>query len=326
MNTTTAAVLKLLKSSDSYISGEQICQQLNISRTAVWKHIKTLKKLGYVIEAAPKRGYRITEETADPIPEQLEGLLNTEHFATKICYHKEICSTNRLLMEQAKNGAESGLTIIADRQTAGHGRMQRNWFSPSACNIYFSNLLRPEIEPYRAPQIALLCAAAMYDALKELFSKIPFGIKWPNDLFIDDKKCAGILCEMQTDMTTVQHVVIGIGLNVNVTSFPQELEDIATSISIHTGHEENRSQILAAIINRLDSYYKIWLKEGLQPFLATLNNASVLKGKQISVDLATKEVTGMAKEIAEDGTLVITSDNGQDIKIPSGEVHIKKFK
>lgn len=203
--------------------------------------------------------------------------------------------------------------------------MQRNWFSPPNCNLYFSNLIRPNIEPYKAPQLALLSAAAIYEALKEMFPTLPVGIKWPNDIFIDGKKCAGILCEMQTDMTTIQHIVIGIGLNVNVKEFPEELRNIATSIQIHTGKEESRSQVLATILNKLDEFYKIWLKDGLKPFLSTLNGGSILKNKQIIVELANNEIEGRVKEIAEDGTLIIIKNDGKDMKIPSGEVHIKRF-
>ncbi len=325
MNSTTSAILEILNKSTDFISGEQICHKLDISRTAVWKHIKNLEKMGYEIEAVSKRGYRILKKTDRPIPEELQKLLKTTEFATHIEFFNEIESTNKFLLELAKNGVPSGLTIIADHQSAGHGRMQRNWFSPPNCNLYFSNLIRPNIEPYKAPQLALLSAAAIYETLKELFPKLPVGIKWPNDIFIDGKKCAGILCEMQTDMTTIQHIVIGIGLNVNVQEFPEELKQIATSLQIHTGEEQSRSKVLASILNKLDEMYKVWLTDGLKPFLATLNNGSILQGKQIIVELANKEIEGLVKEIAEDGTLMIIKPDGSEQKIPSGEVHIKRF-
>jgi BirA family biotin operon repressor/biotin-[acetyl-CoA-carboxylase] ligase len=326
MNPTTSAILKILQENSGFTSGAHICSQLEISRTAVWKHIKTLEKLGYQVEAISKRGYRLIHNTERPIPEALNALLHTTDFATGIEFFEEISSTNRLLLDLAKSGIPGGLTVIADHQSAGHGRMQRSWFSPANCNLYFSNLIRPNIAPYKAPQLALLSAVAIYDALKKLFPELPVGIKWPNDIFIAGKKCAGILCEMQTDMTTVQHVVIGIGLNVNVAQFPDELKEHATSIRLHTGRKESRNTILAEILNQLDKLYKTWLKDGLKPFIDRLNNASILKDKPIVVELANGELEGVVKGINEDGTLLVQKPDHTVHKIPSGEVHIKKFK
>lgn len=323
MDHLTKEILNLLKASTDFVSSNEICQQYEISRVSVWKHINKLKDLGYQIESIPRRGYQLQQSTGAPVPEELRPLLSSSLIGSDIQYVEAISSTNRVLMTEASQ-RPAGSLIIAETQTAGHGRMSRKWHSPSKENLYFSFLLKPEIEPYRAPQLAILSALAIYEAVIKLFPEIDMGIKWPNDIYINRKKAAGILCEMQTDMVTISHVVIGIGLNVNSQQFAPELAEIATSISLATGQRENRCQILAEIINTFDELYKIWLMAGLEPFLEKLNRYSIQQDRKIEIEVANKPRTGIVRGVDKNGFLLLENESGQIEQIPSGEVHINK--
>lgn len=325
MNKVTQDILQVLQNKPgTYFSGEAICQSFSISRTAVWKHINSLRKLGYEIESMPRKGYRLIHNSERPLPEELASLINSSHFATHIEYLEQATSTNQILMELADQGAPSGLLLIAEQQSAGHGRMDRKWFSPPGENLYFSMMIRPEIIPHRAPQLALVVAAAIYIALKKCYPKLDVGVKWPNDIFISGKKVAGVLCEMQTDMSFVKHVVIGIGLNVNQERFDPSLSEIATSIALEVGEKVSRIKLLAEVVNSLDFLYQQWLKEGLAPIIPLLNQASVLVGKEVTVNLANRSYQATVLGIDENGFLQVKTAEGLQ-SVPSGEVHLTNY-
>ena len=325
MNSVTQQILLVLQGKTSdYFSGEAICQTFSISRTAVWKHIKALKKLGYEIESMPRKGYRLIHNSELPLPEELKLLIKSPTFANHIEYLKEATSTNQILMSMAEQGAPSGLLLVAEQQSAGHGRMDRKWFSPPGENLYFSMMIRPEIIPHKAPQLALVVAAAIYIALKKLYPTLQIGVKWPNDIFISGKKVAGVLCEMQTDMSFVKHVVIGIGLNVNQTKFAPALEDIATSVGLEVGEKVSRINLLAEVVNSLDYLYQQWLAEGLDPIIPLLNQASILSGKEVTVNLANSSYQATVVGIDENGFLQVETVEGVK-SVPSAEVHLTNF-
>ncbi len=326
MNTTTQKILQMLEErKDSFLSGEEICQAFSISRTAVWKHINSLKKLGYGIESMARKGYQLSHNIELPLPEELKLLINDSVFSTHIEYLEQATSTNQILMQMADQGAPSGLLLIAEQQSAGHGRMQRQWHSPPGENLYFSTMIRPEIIPHKAPQLSLVVAAAIYVSLKKLYPKLDVAVKWPNDIFLSGKKVAGVLCEMQTDMTSVKHVVIGIGINVNSVEFPEELKEIATSVAIETGAQSSRCQLLAEIINTLDQLYMEWLSGGLAPMIPLLNSASMLTGKEVTINLPASSYKAKVIGIDAHGFLEVETTDG--IKsVPSGEVSLSDYR
>ena len=325
MNQVTQQILQILQGeNDAYISGEAICQSLSISRTAVWKHIKVLRGLGYEIESMSRKGYRLLQNSELPLPEELKLLITSSVFANNIEYLKEATSTNQILMSMAEQGIPSGFLLVAEQQSAGHGRMDRKWFSPPGQNLYFSMMIRPEIIPHKAPQLALVVAAAIYIALKKLYPVLDVGVKWPNDIFISNKKVAGVLCEMQTDMSFVKHVVIGIGLNVNQLEFDPTLDQIATSVGREVGEKVSRIKLLAEVVNSLDFLYHQWLKEGLNPVIPLLNQASILTGKEVTVNLANSAYQATVVGIDEDGFLQVETPAGVK-SVPSAEVHLTNY-
>jgi BirA family biotin operon repressor/biotin-[acetyl-CoA-carboxylase] ligase len=326
MHKVTQQILKILQNHrDEFLSGESICQTFSISRTAVWKHINVLRKLGYEIESMSRKGYRLVRHIGLPLPEELKPLVNGSIFASSIDYLEQATSTNQILMQMADQGAPSGILLIAEQQSEGHGRMNRRWFSPPGQNLYFSTMIRPEIAPHKAPQLALVVAAAIYTALKKLYPQLEVGVKWPNDIFISGKKVAGVLCEMQTDMSFVKHVVIGIGLNVNQVHFDRSLNSIATSVALEAGEEVSRLQVLAEVINCLDYLYHQWLKDGLSPIVPLLNQASILSGREVTIHLANRSYRATVIGVNDEGFLQVESSDKGIHSVASGEVHLSDF-
>jgi BirA family biotin operon repressor/biotin-[acetyl-CoA-carboxylase] ligase len=204
--------------------------------------------------------------------------------------------------------------------------MQRPWHSPAGRNLYLSVLLRPEVAPPRVPQLAIVVAIALCEALAECLPEVPVRIKWPNDLWIGDRKLCGILCEMEAEMMVVHHVIVGVGLNVNMTErdFLPELRPTGTSLRLEAGREVSRAQILAAFLNRLEPLLERWNEaDDLAPFLAAYNQRSLLHGRQIRVEQHRQTLVGRAVGISPLGELLLESDGGV-LRIHSGDAHIQR--
>ena len=202
-------ILRLLKESDTYISGQQLCEQFQVSRTAIWKVIDQLKKEGYEIEAVRNKGYRLIDSPDVMSKAEIESLVDTKWAGKNVVYYDEIDSTNNRAKEAGDNGAAHGTLFVADMQVAGKGRRGRVWKSPSGSSIYMTILLYPDIPPVKAPQLTLLMAIAVAEGIQEV-TGLETKIKWPNDIVISKKKICGILTEMGTN-----------GVKINTTNHSQ---------------------------------------------------------------------------------------------------------
>lgn len=188
----TEILLLLKKSMPEYVSGEEICKGIGVSRTAVWKHIKSLQEDGYGIDAVPRWGYRLFAVPDRLYPDEIRQGLNTEFVGKTVYYYDSVESTNREARKLAAGGAPDGALVVAEEQVGGRGRMGRGWFSPRGMGIWCSLVLRPEINPGEAPPITMLTAVAVARAVEKV-SGISPGIKWPNDLLVEGKKYAASL-------------------------------------------------------------------------------------------------------------------------------------
>ncbi|MBW1745028.1 MAG: biotin--[acetyl-CoA-carboxylase] ligase, partial [Deltaproteobacteria bacterium] len=246
MTTKDQLLLYLKENHENWVSGELISNNLAVSRSAIWKHIRKLKEEGYVIESAPKKGYLLSK-ASDPITadEIRQGLCTNVLGRKNIIYLKETDSTNTRAKELATQGAPEGTLIIAEKQTNGRGRRGRSWFSPPGGGIYFSLILRPAISPGETPRITLMTAVVLAETLISLM-KLKLRIKWPNDILVNGKKLAGILTEISTEMDAVNYIVVGLGMNVNTRfeKFPSEIKKNATSILIETGKQFPRIRLI----------------------------------------------------------------------------------
>ena len=250
-----AEILKMLRQSDGYLSGQQLCDHFQVSRTAVWKAINQLKEEGYEIEAVRNKGYRIVDIPDRITADAIKSCLETKWMAKNLEYYDEIDSTNNRAKALGEAGGADGTLFVAETQTAGKGRRGRCWQSPAGSSISMSILLRPVMNPSDAPMLTLVMAYAATKALREK-TELDIGIKWPNDLVVSGKKISGILTEMSAEIDYINHVVIGIGINVNMESFPEDIAMTATSLRIEAGKEFRRFELIAAIMEYFEKAYE----------------------------------------------------------------------
>lgn len=316
-------ILRLLKESEGYLSGQQLCEQFQVSRTAVWKCIEQLKKEGYQIEAVRNKGYRLMESPDVIDGREIQSLLHTSWAGKPLYYYEETDSTNTRAKADGEKGAPHGALYVADKQVTGKGRRGRIWQSPSGTSVYMTILLRPKMEPVKAPQITLLMALAAVDAIRKTLG-LEAGIKWPNDVVIDGKKVCGILTEMSSEPDLINYVVVGIGTNVNQDTFPEELKEKATSLKLEAGEKVNRSQIAAAIIENFERYYDIFARtEDLSELQETYNQVLVNREREVLVLEPGHEYEAYALGINEKGELIVRTGNGEEKHVFAGEVSVR---
>lgn len=315
-------ILELIKNCNGYISGQQICEELDISRTAVWKHINMLKEEGYVIEAVRNKGYRLVMSTGNLSKAGILSELNTETVGRNLVVLDKIDSTNNEAKRMAENGAAAGTLVISDSQTAGKGRRGRSWSSPDGSSIYMTLMMRPDINPVKAPMLTLVAAMAVRKAVHEA-SGIQSMIKWPNDLVCNGKKICGILTEMSAEPDFINYVVIGIGINVNIEGFPDEIKDTATSLKIESGHYIDRNHIISEFCNYFESYYNKFTGSGMKMLTEEYNANLINFGRHIRVLDPSGEFTGISKGINENGELLVVKEDGSTVTVMSGEVSVR---
>lgn len=316
-------LLKYLKHSDGvWISGETLASALAISRTAIWKHIKALQEEGYQIESSTNRGYTLKAIPDRLLPAEIREGLKTIRFARKnIEYYRETDSTNVRARMLAHEGAPEGTLVVAETQTQGRGRRGRTWFSPPACGIYMSIILRPLVQPHEAPQLTLLTAVAMVETLLG-FVDLPFTIKWPNDILIQGKKISGILTEMAMEMDRVDYVVVGLGLNVNTSeeAMAEEIHEIATSLKILTGKTFSRLEILQHFLKKLEDYYALFQGRQFEVIRNRWKELSGIIGRRVKIENLDHAYEGEVVDIDQDGFLVLRLPTGALQRIVAGDV------
>lgn len=240
-----------------------------------------------------------------------------------VVYYEEIDSTNTQAKRMAKTGAEHGLIVTADKQSAGKGRRGRAWESPAGMNLYFSILLRPEFEPDKAPMLTLVMA---YSVAKVIGAQegLPVGIKWPNDLVLEKKKICGILTEMELSENQIADVVIGVGINANTTEFPKELRDKATSLYLQKGCKVERESLLQQILEEFGQQYERFLEIQDLSFLKDAYNQMLInKGKEVLVLEPGHEYQAKALGVNEKGELLVKKNDGSVEAVFAGEVSVR---
>ncbi len=317
-------ILNLLRSSHTaFLSGEELARKTGVSRTMVWKHIKSLERDGFGIEAMPSQGYRITFEPDVLRQNDIKQGLKTKVVGKEIHLFPEAASTNTLAMEMATQGAAEGTVVIAELQTSGRGRLGRKWISPKG-NLYLSVILRPDIPMHKAPIITLMGAVAVTSAIRDLCN-VPVAIKWPNDVLVASRKVSGLLTEMSAEQDRIRHLVLGIGVNVNMeqNSLPPDLRPLVTTLAAEAGTKINRTELLRQILRQLDCWYKTFLNNTAD-VLREWEKLNMTIGNRITVSGAGETLEGLAQAIDEEGRLVIMRDDGATRHVAAGDVTILK--
>ncbi|MFC0214821.1 biotin--[acetyl-CoA-carboxylase] ligase [Paenibacillus chartarius] len=307
-----------------FVSGGELSRRLDVSRTAVWKHIEALRQEGYAFEAVPKRGYRLVQ-TPDRIKaDRLQGLLRTKSFGRRLHIFETLDSTQTKAHELVAAGEPEGTLVIAEQQTMGRGRMGRSWHSPPGTGVYMTLVLKPRIPLHFTPQLTLLAAVALNRGIQKVVD-VPVMIKWPNDLLIGGKKISGILLETSAEDERLRYIVAGMGISVNLQpdDYPPELKERATSLAIESGRRIDREQLIASVLEQFEQLYDLYHEAGFAPIRTLWEAGSASLGRTVRVASPHGELEGVAEALDEHGGLVVRLPDGQQTRIFSGEVELR---
>ncbi|MCA1027131.1 biotin--[acetyl-CoA-carboxylase] ligase [Cytobacillus kochii] len=309
---------------DDYLSGQAIADLLGCSRTAVWKHIENLRKEGFEFEAVRRKGYRIIATPKKVIADEIRYGLKTKILGSHIHYEESVDSTQKVAHQLATDGACEGTIVVAEEQISGRGRMDRKWISPKYTGVWMSVILRPQLPPHRAPQLTLIAAVAVVQAIEEV-TGLTAEIKWPNDVLINGKKVTGILTEMQADADRIVSIIMGIGINVNqkLEDYPEEIQPIATSLAIEKKEEISRAQIIQTLLFNLEKLYQLYLQNGFQPIRILWESYAISIGKNIKARTLSGTIAGKAIGITDEGILLLEDEAGVRHQIYSADIDLE---
>ena len=316
-------ILRLLRSADGYISGQELCNRFGVSRTAVWKAINQLKEAGYEIEAQQNKGYRLMAAPDLMTEAEIKSLMHTEWVAKEVLYFDTIDSTNTKAQELAEKGYPSGTLVVADKQESGKGRRGRSWVSPSGTGIFMTLMIKPDINPNNASMLTLVAALAVAKAITSVTGEEAL-IKWPNDIVVNGKKVCGILTEMNAQFDYINHIVVGIGINLHNESFPEEISQMASSLMIEAGGKRfHRAQIIAETMSYFEQYYDTFLKtQDLSALVREYDELLVNMNKAVRVLDPKEPFDGKAMGITPKGELIVDTWESRKL-VSSGEVSVR---
>ncbi|MGI6082764.1 MAG: biotin--[acetyl-CoA-carboxylase] ligase [Limnochordia bacterium] len=317
-------ILDALRDSAEAVSGQALSRQLGIGRNSVWKHVQALRQMGYGIEGRTRQGYRLLSVPDTPYPYEITHGLET-HTLGRYAIHLPVTgSTNDVLRDLAKQGAPEGLVVVADSQVSGRGRRGRVWESPVGGGLWVSVLMRPKLMTAQAPLLTLLAAVAVAMTIRKR-TGLDALVKWPNDVTIGGRKVCGILVEMSAEAEVIHHLIIGIGVNVNLRreQLPEELGSSATSVLEEYGTGVSRVELLRSILHELESRYDVLLEEGPQTLLEEKRALSAVLGREIDVITDSQRLRGLAVSVEDDGALRVRLADGQEQLFYAGEVSVR---
>lgn len=311
----------LLKNSDDYVSGEEISKIFGITRASVWKHIKVLKEMGYEIEGIPRKGYKLLSSPNILLKDEILEKLETKFIGRNIQLYDSLESTNKTAKQLARSSsAPDGTLIIAEEQKNGKGRFDRAWKSPKG-GLWFSLILKPNIEPVYCPKLTQIAAATLVTILRK--RNIEAFIKWPNDIYLNNKKICGILSEMKCDIDRIDYVVVGVGINVNVdiNSIDSSSLDKITSLKIEQNKDFDRTELLVEFLYLFEKLYLEVVEEhDFDNVVSICREYSILKNKKVYL------ITSQGKEevtcigITDNGELLVRDALGNEKQVYSGEI------
>lgn len=299
------------------VSGEALSRKLKVSRAAVWKSIRGLRRIGYGIQASPGAGYRLVSIPDRIFADEIAHCLKTRQIGSRIYCYDETDSTNDVAYRLGEQGLPEGACVFAEHQKKGRGRMGRSWSSSKGKGVLLSILLKPRLSPAEASRLTLVAAVSLARAMRKHVGRAP-GIKWPNDLLYDGKKAAGILTEMSAELDRVRFVVVGIGVNVHGQEAP--LPAGATTLSAAAGRPVDRIEFIRDLLREFEKDYERLSKGRFDQIVQEWEESSVTSGERVTATVSGRKVQGQAVGIDSDGALWIRKDNGLQERILSGDV------
>ncbi|HVY71359.1 MAG TPA: biotin--[acetyl-CoA-carboxylase] ligase [Verrucomicrobiae bacterium] len=325
-NLDTKILAALRQAGEAGVSGAELANRLAVTRAAIWGRIEELRALGYDIDASPHHGYRLVG-TPDLLhaDDLLARLGKVKVIGRDIQVFEQTTSTNDVVEKLARDGVREGVVVFAESQTKGRGRLGRPWLSPPRQGLWFSILLRPNLRPQAATQLTVVGATALARAFRS-FGNVRPNIKWPNDILIKGRKVAGILTELSADPDHVKHLILGIGIDVNITSteFPPELRKIATSLKIETGEHWNRAELAARVLQELDRDYARVIEDRFPALADEWEEQCETIGRNVAIQMGERRVQGRAEALDDDGALLVRTQHGRLERVIGGDVTMEK--
>jgi BirA family biotin operon repressor/biotin-[acetyl-CoA-carboxylase] ligase len=327
VGTIDAQILTALRrAGDRPVAGVELAQKLGVARATLWSRVAGLRDLGYEIEASPHLGYRLLRAPdllhADDL---LSRLGETKTVGRDIRVFEETTSTNDVAEKLARDGVKEGVTVFAEAQTRGRGRLGRKWLSPKGKGLWFSVLLRPKLRPEAATQLNIATATALARAIRSQ-ADLRAEIKWPNDILVRGRKVAGILTELSAELDTVRHVVVGIGVDVNLgpSDFPSTLVGLATSLRMELGRPLDRAALAAAILRELDQDYARVAGGGFEGVADEWEAQCATLGHEITIQVGERRLQGRAESLDASGALLLRTHHGHLERISGGDVTLER--
>lgn len=326
MTTDTQILSALRTAGDGAVSGAELSQRIGVSRAAIWARIEELRGLGYDIEAGPHFGYRLRSSPdvlhADDLLARLGG---TQVVGRDIRVFQETSSTNDIVEKLARDAVSEGVVVFAESQTKGRGRLGRQWVSPARKGLWFSVLLRPALRLAEATRPTVAAAVALVRAIQSE-TGLKAGIKWPNDILVRDRKVAGILTELNAEPDCVKSMILGIGVDANLTAadFPTDLRKTATSLRIESGKFVARPELAATILRQMDETYG-QIRAGRFATIADEweTNCTTI-GRAVTIRMGERRIHGRAESLDGDGALLLRTEHGHLERITGGDVTLEK--
>ncbi len=325
--TIDARILKILRAADDgSVSGTELSQELGVSRAAVWARIQELRSLGYDVEASPHLGYRLLS-CPDVLhtDDLMSRLGQIRVIGRDIQVFEETTSTNDVIERLARDGVKEGVVVFAESQTKGRGRLGRKWVSPPRKGLWFSVLLRPDRRPQEITQLTVASATALRRAIQSHTGLKP-EIKWPNDVLVRGKKVAGILTELSGELDHVRYVILGIGVDVNLTpgEFPPDLRKLATSLKVELGKSVSRAELAVAVLRELDQDYARIASGQFAAVADEWEEHCTTIGHEVVIRTGERQIRGRAESLGEDGALLLRTDHGHLERIVGGDLTLEK--
>ena len=315
-------ILDILLNADDFISGQEISENLGVSRQAVWKSINALREKGYEIQSVTNRGYRLVSSPDYLNESSLKSLMHNKIIGKNLIVLDSVNSTNDYLKKLGNEGCDNGTVVAAREQTRGKGRLGRTWQSKKDDGSAFSVLLRPNVAPSEVSAITPLAGLAVCKAIRE-YTKLDCVIKWPNDIIVGRKKLVGILTEMSAEFDAVEYVITGIGINVDHTSFPEEIAFKATSLLLETGRHIDKNEFLACVLSYIENEFVKNNLELTPTALSEYTDLCATVGRSVTFQRGTRRISGMAVGVSDHGELKVMMSDGTISLVNSGEVTVQ---
>ena len=310
----------MLREGSGYVSGDLIASRLSVSRTAVWKILRYLGRMGYAYDTLKGKGYRLISAPDRLYPWEVDRHLETRFVGREIVYKDSVDSTNSVAFDLALAGCKEGACVVAETQNAGRGRLRRHWRSPYGKNIYASSVLRPALHPSEVSPLTFISCLAALDTLTSM--GLAPTLKWPNDVLVNGRKICGTLIELSVEPDTVRFVVIGIGLNVNMddADMDEEIRGKATSLFLETGNCFERARVCGMLLNNLEKYYEVVKSRGVGEICRLWEERAHIRGVSMEIVQTDRVYRGVSEGIGRDGAMLLREENGVVTRVVAGDV------